>query len=182
MIARTHTYSTLVIPMRNYLSDQVGNYVSGRPLQPGNSVSADMRHGWMVVPSVVGTIVVEAGAVGLLLLPVAAGWSVRAGFVLILGLLGIFTVIVALAVRRRVRVPCGCFGASSTPAGPGQLLRNGVLAAVAVIGLAGAVFATPASLNSGSVVAAAVGLAAAVVVIRFSDLKTLFTKEIREYR
>src|SRR3954452_13338422 len=61
-----------------------------------------MRHGWMVVPSVVGTVVVEAGAVSLLLLPVAAGWSVRAGFVLILGLLGIFTVIVALAVRRRV--------------------------------------------------------------------------------
>ena len=41
MIARTTAHSTLVIPMGNYVSDRVGNYVSARPLQLGNSVSAD---------------------------------------------------------------------------------------------------------------------------------------------
>ena len=41
MIARTTPGAALVVPMGNYVSDRVGNYVSVRPLSLGNYVSAD---------------------------------------------------------------------------------------------------------------------------------------------
>jgi hypothetical protein len=43
LIARTTHPAHTTPELGNYVSDRVGNYVSVRPLQVGNSVSADMR-------------------------------------------------------------------------------------------------------------------------------------------
>lgn len=75
------------------------------------------------------TVVVAESAVPvlLLLLPVA-------GFVVATGLLAVFSVAIAAAVRRRERTPCRCFGVSATPVSGWHLPRNGMLAAAGVFG------------------------------------------------
>jgi uncharacterized membrane protein YphA (DoxX/SURF4 family) len=50
------------------------------------------------------------------------------------GLLGAFTVLVGVRLAQGRRPPCACFGRlSRRPLGPGTLVRNGVLIALAVI-------------------------------------------------
>jgi hypothetical protein len=75
-------------------------------------------------------------------------------------LLALFTVVLLRAQARRV--PCLCFGASSleTPVGPAAVVRNGVLAALAVLATGtptGASFG--ATLVAGAAFAIAAGLA-----------------------
>jgi hypothetical protein len=64
-----------------------------------------------------------------------AWWSAVPGIVAVV-LLVLFTVVLVRAEARRV--PCLCFGASKldTPVGPAGIIRNGILAALAVIAIA----------------------------------------------
>jgi prepilin signal peptidase PulO-like enzyme (type II secretory pathway) len=86
-------------------------------------------------------------------------WTPLPG-VVALTLLVLFTVVLLRAQARRV--PCLCFGASSldTPVGPAAVVRNGVLAALAVLAIgtpSGASFG--ATLVAGAAFAIAAGLA-----------------------
>ncbi len=56
--------------------------------------------------------------------------------VVALGLLVVFTVFVAVTVRRGVRSPCPCFGGGETPLGTATIARNLVLIAAALIATA----------------------------------------------
>ena len=132
-------------------------------------------------PSIVGVILGEAAAAALLFSPAAWRWDVPAGFALALVLLGAFSAVLIRALRRDVRVPCGCFGASSGPPNAGHLLRNGVLAAAAAIGLIGSAGGTTAPLSPSSVAVGLLGTAAAFVVVRLDEFKTLFVKRIQGY-
>lgn len=61
----------------------------------------------------------------------------RATSLAALVLLGGFTVLVAAQVARGRRVPCACFGQlSRRPIGPGTVVRNVVLVALAAVGVA----------------------------------------------
>ncbi|HEU5271734.1 MAG TPA: MauE/DoxX family redox-associated membrane protein [Jatrophihabitans sp.] len=74
-------------------------------------------------------LVVLALAVGRLALPI--------GFGLAAGLLLLFSVVLAAALRRRTTVSCNCFGASERPISGYDLIRNGALLACCAAGLAG---------------------------------------------
>lgn len=95
-------------------------------------------------------------AVGLVIVPAVAG-------VAALAVLAGFTTFLALSVLRGDPVGCGCFGtASAARAGAAELVRNGFLAAAAVMAATapGRVLPGPAALAT---VAAAAVVAAAVV-------------------
>jgi len=84
-----------------------------------------------------------------------AWWNPVPG-VAALALLGTFTVVLVRAHARHV--PCVCFGAARLdgPTGPASVLRNGVLAALAVLAIA-----TP----SGATAGATIGLCAVFAAI-----------------
>jgi Methylamine utilisation protein MauE len=75
---------------------------------------------------VAGELVV-AGAV------IAPG-TVEVGFLLAALLLTVFAAGIYAALRGGVRAPCRCFGASTAPLGWSQIVRNALLALVAVTG------------------------------------------------
>lgn len=89
-----------------------------------------------------------------------AWWSWVPGVVAVI-LLGLFTVVLVRAEARRV--PCLCFGSSSldAPVGSAGVVRNGVLAALAVLA-----FGDPAGAHPGATLAAVAvfGVVAAVAV------------------
>ncbi|WP_327045796.1 hypothetical protein OG320_29645 [Microbispora sp. NBC_01189] len=114
--------------------------------------------------------------------------TVLAGFCVALGLLAAFTVAMAAALRRRRRVRCRCFGASTVPVGPGHLVRNAVLAAAAATGVAtgaaqaamtgaaGSAGAVPADLGVAGLAAAALTAGAAAVLLSATgEIAGLFT-------
>ncbi|MYW05913.1 MauE/DoxX family redox-associated membrane protein [Streptomyces sp. SID3343] len=101
------------------------------------------------------------------------------GFAVALALLVAFTWAISTALRRGRRAPCRCFGASQAPLGPRQLVRNGVLSAVAALGLVTSVAATSGDglpPIAGSAVAAVAGLVGAVLIVSFDDLVDLFAR------
>ena len=117
--------------------------------------------------STVGVVTAELVVAGLLIVPATA----PAGFAVALVLLAVFSAALGIGLRRDIPLSCGCFGSSSTPAGRAELVRNGVLAVVAVAGLAGSAVAAPLPFDSGFVATGALGLAAAIVIVRFDDLR-----------
>lgn len=98
-----------------------------------------------------------------------------AGFGLAALLLAGFTAAIARALRRGVRAPCRCFGASTSPLGTQHLVRNGLLLAAAATGLVGVLVgpAGPAGLGAAAVAALA-GVTAGSLVTAFDDLLDLF--------
>jgi methylamine utilization protein MauE len=136
-------------------------------------VAALVGPGWAVRLSIVAVILAESGVAGLLLLPGSGSWSVPAGFGLALALLAAFSVAAGRALRREVRLSCGCLGGSSGPVSRETLHRNAVLALAAGVGLAGSATADAAPLSAGAAAAAGFGLAAAIVVVRFDELRAL---------
>lgn len=110
-------------------------------------------------------VAAEAAAAGLLLLPPGAA---VAGYTLVILLCVLFAVVIESSVRRDIRVACPCFGASADLLNRRHLVRNGLLAAVAVIGLAG-VGTAPAGFVD-VLVAAVTAVFVAAVVIRFDDV------------
>lgn len=117
-----------------------------------------------------GVIGAEAAVPALLVAPGTA----RIGFALAGLLAVVFAVAVLAALRRGDRAPCQCFGGSARPVGGMHLVRNGVLAAAAGLGVAsGAVAAGPPE-PAGGVLAAVAGAVLAALVVVADDVADLF--------
>jgi hypothetical protein len=110
-------------------------------------------------------VAAEAAAAGLLLLPPRAA---VAGFTLVILLCLLFAVVIESSVRRDIRVSCPCFGASADLLNRRHLVRNGLLVAVAAVGLAGVDTAPPGFVDA--LVGAVTAVFVAAVVIRFDDV------------
>jgi hypothetical protein len=118
----------------------------------------------------VGAVAGEAGGVLLLALP----WTVWSGFVLAGVVLTAFTVGISLALPRGRTALCRCFGASTTPLGMAQVVRNLVLLAVCVTGIVGAnVSIGPPRSLAASAVALSAAAAAALFMVRLDDVIAL---------
>lgn len=127
----------------------------------------------LATAAAVAIVAVEASVVAALSMPRIA----NLGYGLAVAALTAFTATAADAQRRGERLRCRCFGADAGPVGGSQLARNGVLISIALGGLGARLGgAGTASWPGPLVTAAAVasGLAAAVVIIRWSDLAYLF--------
>jgi methylamine dehydrogenase accessory protein MauD len=104
-----------------------------------------------------------ATAIALIFRPTAQ-WGAVAALILLLG----FIVGIARAMRQGVAPDCNCFGQiHSAPAGPATLVRNGILAALAVVVVAGGpgpAIDSWVSDRSAAELAAVVGGIAAIVL------------------
>lgn len=117
-------------------------------------------------------VLAEAAIAVLLALPPPTAHG--AGFALAATLLVAFTAAIAWSLRRGIRTPCRCFGASATPLGTRHVVRNLLLTTGAV---AGGVAATAAAgaLHPGGVLAAVfAGLLLGALVAVLDDLLLAF--------
>ena len=115
-----------------------------------------------------------AAAEGATVLLVALPWPVAAaiGFALANGLLSMFALAIGAVLRRGERVACRCFGVSAAPLTGRHIVRNMMLIAVAVVGIA-ATMSGGATGLAGALVAAFAGVAAGAVVTLLDDLVAL---------
>jgi hypothetical protein len=124
----------------------------------------------------VGTVaaavpILEAAVVVLLVVPPTAAL----GCLLALALLVTFTTGIAIVLRRGTQAGCLCFGTTERPYGPRHLVRNGLLAAVA---LAGAVASGHPIDLPGALIAVAAGVLAALVLVTFDEMLDLFARPV----
>jgi uncharacterized membrane protein YphA (DoxX/SURF4 family) len=110
--------------------------VAGRGRFPAFARSArrlgSLPRAW-TLPVARAVVAAELAVVCLLASPVTA--VADFGFVLAGGLLVVFAAAIARSLRRGEREPCRCFGPSNAPLGWRHVLRNAVLAGVALLGL-----------------------------------------------
>lgn len=131
--------------------------------------------GWVTarVPAEVLAAVVaaaEAAVVVLLAGPGTVRWGLVVAGVLAMG----FAVAVTAALRRGDRAPCRCFGASDRPIGQVHLVRNGLLAATACLGLVADQADGGPLQPAGAVAAVVAGAVAAMLVVTADDVAELF--------
>jgi uncharacterized membrane protein YphA (DoxX/SURF4 family) len=101
-------------------------------------------------------------AVGLLLVPAIAA-------ALALLLLVAFTVVLASAIRAGKQVGCGCLGSTrNDPVSAVEIVRNGMLAAAAVVALGAT---EPVMPELGDVIAVTTAAAVALVVLALADVR-----------
>jgi hypothetical protein len=111
-----------------------------------------------------------------IVLLVAVPSAVPAGMALAAGVLLVLAVAISRKERRGGHVLCRCFGAGTAPLGRPHLVRNVVLAVLAVTGLAAnALGSGDVDSAAAAISAVAGGLFCALLVIRFDDLLSLFT-------
>lgn len=125
----------------------------------------------------VAAVVVGAEtAVPAALAAVWLGLDPVAGLGLAVLLLSGFTTAIVLAMRQGSSAPCACFGASALPLGRRHVVRNLLLAAVALAGiLCGRSAGAAPSLDVGlATIAAAGGAIGAIPFIVFDELVDLF--------
>lgn len=109
------------------------------------------------------TVTVEAATVVMLaLMPVA-------GFVAAAASLTAFSAAIVAGLARGARVPCQCFGSSSTPLGGAHLFRNAVLLAAALTGAAGSLIGSSARTAPAGVALTVACAAGVLVVVLFLD-------------
>ena len=146
----------------------------------GRAAYADFR-GWLrsaagvprsfAAPAAAVTVALEAAAAGAVLVPALA----PAGFAVAVVLLAAFSAGVRSMIRRRVAVPCRCFGAGHRPPGPAHLVRNAILLAVAALGLVlTAAGAGPPPLGADAVLAVVAGATAALLLVNLDELVVLY--------
>ncbi|WP_214413201.1 MauE/DoxX family redox-associated membrane protein [Sphaerisporangium fuscum] len=84
----------------------------------------------LTIPAAAVTVAAELVAAVLLVVPATRRWGAATAAVLFAA----FLVAMATAVRRGLRIDCGCFGGpdSSDLVGPGTMTRTGLLLALAV--------------------------------------------------
>ncbi len=99
---------------------------------------------------------------GLLVAPAAAG-------AVALALLAFFSTFLASRLRRGVRVPCGCFGASARhPLSAADLVRNGLLALAAAVALGEA---RPRAPSGTALIVGVAGVVAGAVAVRVARVR-----------
>ena len=125
----------------------------------------------VVRAAALATVAIEMLVAVLLLVPVPAAGAF--GFALAACLLLAFTIAIGLALLRGNRVPCRCFGASSTPLGLPHVTRNLVLICVATLGLIGASAAGTLDVAYAAL-AGASGLIVGILVTALEDVVALF--------
>ncbi|MFD5143037.1 MauE/DoxX family redox-associated membrane protein [Streptomyces sp. NPDC058401] len=123
-----------------------------------------------VRPVAAAVVAAEAATVLLVSVPAAGG----AAFTIAAALLAVFTGAIALTVRRGAATPCRCFGASKAPLGVRHIVRNLALAACAVFGAVTTLMPPGRAAVGGTLVAAAAGTLAGVLVTVLDDLYGLF--------
>ncbi|MBA6440345.1 MauE/DoxX family redox-associated membrane protein [Streptomyces sp. GMR22] len=146
-------------------------------------------HGMRVLPPRLVTpaaVLVTAGEAAVCALVAAPFSSVAAvvGCAAATALLMTFTTAIALAVRRGVRQPCRCFGASDTPLGTLHLARNTALTCLAGVGTLVTTAATRAAGPvhvGGGTVAAAAGLLLGLLITVLDDVVALFAPADRRH-
>ncbi|MFJ3229744.1 MauE/DoxX family redox-associated membrane protein [Streptomyces sp. NPDC086787] len=122
-------------------------------------------------PVAVAVILGECAAVVLLALEPGGA----PGFVLTLLLLTAFTAGIVRTLRSGTKASCACFGATTVPIGRRHVVRNGVLLALALFGLAAALTGTAAPASTPGVLITAFGaLTGALLVIFTDEIGTLF--------
>jgi hypothetical protein len=118
-------------------------------------------------PTAVAVIAAEALCVVLLLFAMTADL----GYALALLLLAAFSAGIVSAVRTRRAVACNCFGSGGKQLGPAHLVRNGLLALIAVVGL----LASQLPISAPSLlIALGAGAFLSLLFIRWDDLTYLF--------
>jgi Methylamine utilisation protein MauE len=130
---------------------------------------APVRAG-QVRPLAMTVVATEAAVPVLLLIPAAIFY----GFALAGALLAAFTAAIGTALKRGRRAPCQCFGASSTPLGPGHLVRNSILLISTLAG--GLALDAQPQQAAGLVVAIAAGLVGAILIVAIDDIAFLFAR------
>lgn len=116
-------------------------------------------------------VLAEAGTVGLLTVPA----TVPAGLGAAAVTLAAFLTGVAVSTRRGARLPCRCFGSSGAVMGTRHLVRNALLLALALAGLAATAVPAAGVSPAESVLVGGLSLIAAVLVVRLDDLAYLAT-------
>ncbi|MBV9448158.1 MAG: hypothetical protein JO345_19925 [Streptosporangiaceae bacterium] len=135
------------------------------PVLPG-------RHRTALTVSMATTEVIIVAAVAL-------PWTPMAGLLLAAVTLAVFTAGTFALDRAQAGVACQCFGASASPLGQRDVVRNAVLCAVAAAGTA---LAAQRSAGSGSAHPAGIvlslwgGATVAMAVVFLDDLSAFFTK------
>ena len=120
-----------------------------------------------VMPVAVAVTAVEVSTVVLLTLRPAIGY-----FIALLLLIG-FTAMITHALRHGRSVACRCLGASETPVSRSTVVRNAVLALLAVVGLTCPCTMPLAPAAGTSWLAAVIGLTAGLLFTRWDDLMFL---------
>ncbi|ONI76827.1 hypothetical protein BWI15_04625 [Kribbella sp. ALI-6-A] len=97
------------------------------------------------------------------------------GFALGIGLLAVFSAAIVRSLRKGQRASCRCFGASNSPLGPQHVVRNIVLAAFGVLGIAANLSEPTSSTDIGlACVVAFAALIGVGLTARLDDLMGLF--------
>jgi hypothetical protein len=117
---------------------------------------------------------VMAAAEALIVVLVALPWTARAGLVLAAAVLAVFAAGTWLAMARGSHAPCQCFGVSASPLGRRHVVRDALLAVMAVVGAAAA--SSGGARPGGVGVALGAGLVVAVFVVFLDDLAVLFAR------
>lgn len=140
----------------------------------GPAAHRDFRH-WVGTATGVPTrfaapvaalvVALEAAIAAAVLVPALAAVAFAAAVLL----LAAFTVGTHRMIRRRVTIPCRCFGAGTRPPGPIHLVRNGLLMAVAAAGFASWPAAATPPLPA-LVLAAAIGASVALVCVNLDEI------------
>jgi hypothetical protein len=127
-------------------------------------------------PAAYSAIAAEAGAAVLSAVPTSAPLGFAGGA----ALLSVFTAGIAAKIRAGDRMPCRCFGASTTRLGWSHVVRNLTLLAVCIAGLAASAAAAGSAWHPVAVTVTLVSAAAVVLlVVRFDDLAALLTPDAR---
>jgi len=114
-----------------------------------------------------GIVAIESGCA------LAVPLSAVVGLLGCLGVLTLFCVGIVVLLVRGVSASCTCFGATGAPLGRKHLIRNGLLAGIALSGLLGG---ASSDLHPGGVLDAVLaGLIGAALLVAFDDLVELFT-------
>ncbi|MFI0353127.1 MauE/DoxX family redox-associated membrane protein [Actinomadura sp. 9N407] len=118
-------------------------------------------------PAAAGAVIAEAATAAAMLVPSL----VPIGFLVAMLLLAVFTVAVVSMIRRRVRVPCRCFGAGSRPPGVPHVVRNVVLLPAAGGGAVTALIGDgPPPADAAAALAVLAGAAAALLLIDLEEI------------
>jgi hypothetical protein len=116
----------------------------------------------------------EGAVVILLAWPATASWGFAAG----LSLLGALTIGAGIAIGRGQRVECRCFGSTAKPMGATELIRNGILIAVALAGLTAGLSAQHGPVSAvGMTLTVGIAWLGGLLIVGWDEISYLITAD-----